>query len=375
MLKVKEVKTNKEKRDFLNFPLKMYKDNKNFVPPLYIDEKKIFSKKYIYYDTCEAIYFNCYDDDKIVGRISAILQKASNKKWNQKRVRFTRFDAINDVNVAKVLFLEVEKWAKAKQMEEIVGPLGFSDLEREGLLIEGFDELATFEEQYNAPYYQKLIEECGYEKEVDWIEHKLTVPKDNCQLLRLEKLSDLMMKRYNLHYANCKSISEIIKRYGKQIFQAIDKTYENIYGTVPFTDEMRKMMIDNFKLIVRPKDVALIVDENDRLVCFGIIIPSISKAVQKSSGHLTIPTIVRILKAKKNPEIIDLGLIGVLPEYEMKGIASSALAKIIKTLEKDNIKYAETNLNLETNYHIINQWKNFDAIQHKRRRCFIKKIN
>lgn len=375
MLKVKEVKTNKEKRDFLNFPLKMYKDNKNFVPPLYIDEKKIFSKKYIYYDTCEAIYFNCYDDDKIVGRISAILQKASNKKWNQKRVRFTRFDAINDVNVAKVLFLEVEKWAKAKQMDEIVGPLGFSDLEREGLLIEGFDELATFEEQYNAPYYQKLIEECGYEKEVDWIEHKLTVPKDNCQLLRLEKLSDLMMKRYNLHYANCKSISEIIKRYGKQIFQAIDKTYENIYGTVPFSDGMRKMMIDNFKLIVRPKDVALIVDENDRLVCFGIIIPSISKAVQKSSGHLTIPTIVRILKAKKNPEIIDLGLIGVLPEYEMKGIASSALAKIIKTLEKDNIKYAETNLNLETNYHIINQWKNFDAIQHKRRRCFIKKIN
>ncbi len=375
MLKVKEVKTNKEKRDFLNFPLKMYKDNKNFVPPLYIDEKKIFSKKYIYYDTCEAIYFNCYDDDKIVGRISAILQKASNEKWNQKRVRFTRFDAINDVNVAKALFLEVEKWAKAKQMDEIVGPLGFSDLEREGLLIEGFDELATFEEQYNAPYYQKLIEECGYEKEVDWLEHKLTVPKDNCQLLRLEKLSDLMMKRYNLHYANCKSISIIIKRYGKQIFQAIDKTYENIYGTVPFTDGMRKMMIDNFKLIVRPKDVALIVDENDRLVCFGIIIPSISKAVQKSSGHLTIPTIVRILKAKKNPEIIDLGLIGVLPEYEMKGIASSALAKIIKTLEKDNIKYAETNLNLETNYHIINQWKNFDAIQHKRRRCFIKKIN
>ena len=375
MLKVKEVKTNKEKRDFLNFPLKMYKDNKNFVPPLYIDEKKIFSKKYIYYDTCEAIYFNCYDDDKIVGRISAILQKASNEKWNQKRVRFTRFDAINDINVAKALFLEVEKWAKAKQMDEIVGPLGFSDLEREGLLIEGFDELATFEEQYNAPYYQKLIEECGYEKEVDWLEHKLTVPKDNCQLLRLEKLSDLMMKRYNLHYANCKSIGIIIKRYGKQIFQTIDKTYENIYGTVPFSDGMRKMMIDNFKLIVRPKDVALIVDENDRLVCFGIIIPSIAKAVQKSSGHLTIPTIIRILKAKKNPEIIDLGLIGVLPEYEMKGIASSALAKIIKTLEKDNIKYAETNLNLETNYHIINQWKNFDAIQHKRRRCFIKKIN
>ena len=273
------------------------------------------------------------------------------------------------------MFLEVEKWAKAKQMDEIVGPLGFSDLEREGLLIEGFDELATFEEQYNAPYYQELIEACGYEKEVDWLEHKLSVPKDDSQLLRLEKLSDLMMKRYHLQYANCKSIGTIIKRYGKQIFQAIDKTYENIYGTVPFTDGMRRMMIDNFKLIVRPKDVALIVDENDRLVCFGIIIPSIAKAVQKSSGHLTIPTIIKILKAKKNPEILDLGLIGVLPEYEMKGIASSALARIIKTLKKDNIKYAETNLNLETNHHIINQWKNFDAIQHKRRRCFIKKIN
>lgn len=375
MLKVKEVKTNKEKKDFLNFPLKMYKDNKNFVPPLYIDEKKIFSKNYIYYDTCEAIYFNCYDNNKMVGRISAILQKSSNEKWNQNRVRFTRFDAINDINVAKALFEEVEKWAKSKQMSEVVGPLGFSDLEREGLLIEGFDELATFEEQYNASYYKDLIEACGYTKEVDWIEHKLFVPKDDKQLSRLEKLSDLMMNRYHLKYANCKSISEIIKRYGKQIFQTIDKTYENIYGTVPFSDGMRKMLIDNFKLIVRPKDVALIIDENDRLVCFGLLIPSIAKTVQKSSGHLTIPAIIKILKAKKNPKILDLGLIGVLPEYEMRGIASSAVARIIKTLKEDNIEYAETNLNLETNHHIINQWKSFEAIQHKRRRCFIKKID
>ena len=178
MVEIREVKTKKEQKAFLEFPLDMYADNPYFVPPLYGDEKKIFRGDYVYNDTCEHVYFNAYRDGEMVGRISGILQKASNEKKGERRVRFTRFDSINDREVAHALFDAVEKWALSKGMDTVCGPLGFSDLEREGLLIEGFDELSTFEEQYNAEYYGALIEDCGYAKEVDWIESKIYAPEE-----------------------------------------------------------------------------------------------------------------------------------------------------------------------------------------------------
>ena len=173
MIHIEEVKTRAQRRQFVQFPLKLYKGNACFVPPLYADEMKIFKKNYSYNEQAEAVYYLAYREKEVVGRISGILQRVANEKWKQKRVRFTRFDSINDQEVANALFGAVESWAKSKGMTEVVGPLGFSDLEREGLLIEGFDELATFEEQYNFDYYQKLIENLGYQKEVDWVEHKL----------------------------------------------------------------------------------------------------------------------------------------------------------------------------------------------------------
>ena len=374
MITVKAVKTKKEQKEFLDFPLKLYKNNPYYVPPLYCDEKKIFRNDYVYLDQAEAVYFNAYDDTgKIVGRISGILQRASNEKNNEKRVRFTRFDAIDDQRVADALFDAVEKWAKSKGMDTVCGPLGFSDLEREGLLIEGFNYLATFEEQYNYDYYQRLIENCGYAKEVDWVGFQLRVPKE--QNDRLERISGLMMKKYNLHIGPAKNTKDFIKRYSDGFFEILDSTYVDIYGTVPFTDGMKKMMIDNFKLIVNVKNVMVILDENDRIVCFGIFFPSIAKAVQKSGGHLTVPTLFRLLKAIKQPKVFDLGLIGVLPEYARKGISSLLIAKVIKSMREQNIEHAETNLNLETNSNIINQWKSFDTTQHKRHRCFIKKID
>ncbi len=374
MITVKAVKTKKEQKEFLDFPLKLYKNNPYYVPPLYSDEKKIFRSDYVYLDQAEAVYFNAYDDTgKIVGRISGIIQRASNEKNNEKRVRFTRFDAIDDQRVADALFDAVEKWAKSKGMDTVCGPLGFSDLEREGLLIEGFNYLATFEEQYNYDYYQRLIENCGYAKEVDWVGFQLRAPKE--QNDRLERLSGLMMKKYNLHIGPAKNTKDFIKRYSDGFFEILDSTYVDIYGTVPFTDGMKKMMIDNFKLIVNVKNVMVILDENDRIVCFGIFFPSIAKAVQKSGGHLTVPTLFRLLKAIKQPKVFDLGLIGVLPEYARKGISSLLIAKVIKSMREQNIEHAETNLNLETNSNIINQWKSFDTTQHKRHRCFIKKID
>ncbi len=373
MLEIIEVKTKRQQKNFIDFPLRLYKNNPYFVPPLYSDEKKLFSKNNIYCDQAETVYFNAYEDGKIVGRISGILQKAANEKWKQRRVRFTRFDSIDDQTVADALFAAVESWAKEKGMNEVVGPLGFSDLEREGLLIEGFDQQSTFEEQYNYEYYKRLMQNCGYQKEVDWVERKLRAPKTPDK--RVGELSRMMMKKYKLHLDNAKNTKDFINRYADQFFEILDVTYVDLYGTVPFTPAMKKNMIAGFKLIVDVKYVSVILDENERVVGFGVSFPSIAKAVQKSGGKLTPAALVRLLKALKHPKTIDLALIGILPEYRNKGISTVLIWEIMKMLTEGGIEEIETNLNLEDNAAIINQWKIFDATQHKRRRCFIKRLD
>lgn len=371
MVETQEVKTKKQQKEFLNFPLELYKNNEFFVPPLYGDEKQIFKKDYMYYDQAEAVYFIARRDGKTVGRISGILQNAANEKWQRKQVRFTRFDAIDDFEVAQALFDAVENWAKSKGMEEIVGPLGFSDLEREGLLIEGFDQLSTFEEQYNFPYYQKLIESCGYAKDVDWLEHKLSAPEGLDP--KIERISSHMMQRYNLHFGTAKNTKQFLRKYISQIFDIWDETYDKIYGTVPFTDRMKRNIVQNFKLLIDMRFVSVVLDETEKVVAFGVCLPSIAKAVQPSHGRLTPGCIVRILRAAKRPEVIDFAVIGVVDKYKNKAISTALISKIGTDLVK-KIDHAETNLTLEYNAPINNLWKLFRSQQHKRRRCFIKKL-
>lgn len=372
MIQVVEVKTGKQQKEFMDFPLKLYKDNPCFVPPLYGDEKKMFRPDYVYYDTCEAACWNAYRDGKIVGRIQGILQKAHNEKTGEKRIRFTRFDAIDDQAVADALFAAVENWAREKGMDTVCGPLGFSDLEREGLLIEGFDELATFEEQYNAAYYQRLIENLGYRKEVDWEERKIYVPENDDG--SLEKMSDYIMKRYNLRFGGAKNKREFIRRYGDEFFALLDEGYKDIYGTVPFTKGMKDMLIQNFMLIIELKYVDVILDENDKVICMGLCFPSLSRALQKSGGKLTPATLVRVLRDIKHPRILDLALVAVAPTWANRGVATVISAHLLKLLREPGVEYAETNLNLEDNRAIINQWKRFRAVQHKKRRAYIKKL-
>ncbi|MBR2341129.1 MAG: hypothetical protein IKA72_01800 [Clostridia bacterium] len=372
MLEIKQVKTRKEAKEFVNFPLRLYKGNPYFVPPLYGDEMALFKKKTVYDDQAESIFYIAKRDGKVVGRIHGILQHASNKKWNQKRVRFTRFDCIDDQEVANALFKKVENWAREKGMDTVVGPLGFSDLDREGLLIEGFEELATFEEQYNYPYYQRLIENLGYVKEVDWEERKLYAPKEVDE--RLLRVSSKMMEKYGLRFGEAKNTREFLKKYADKFFDILDETYVDIYQSVPFTDKMKKSLISSFKLIVNVNNVSVILDKDDNVVCFGLCFPSIAKAVQKSGGRLTPCALVKCLRAIKNPKVIDLALIGVLPEYRRKGVASVFIGRLHELLRRGDIEYAETNLNLETNHAIINQWKSFDCVQHKRRRAYVKSL-
>ena len=373
MVDVREVKTAKERRDFLNFPLKLYKGNENFVPPLFMDERKIFRPDYHYYSDSEAVYWNAYRDGKMVGRISGILQKASNEKYNQKRVRFTRFDSIDDMEVAGALFAALEDWAKSKGMNEVAGPLGFSDLEREGLLVDGFDQLSTFEEQYNAPYYQNLISGLGYEKEVDWIERKVRLPKEEDDVF--EKISQRLMEKYNLHIGEAKNIRQWLDKYSDQFFDILDKSYENIYMTVPFTREMKESLISSFKLLVDIKHVIVVLDENENVVCFGLCFPSIARAVNKCGGRLTPLGLARLLHDIKHPHVIDLALVGVDPKYMNYGISAIVAMNLKKILADPDIEYAETNLCLEDNYNITNLWKRFDATAHKRRRSYVKKLS
>ena len=372
MIEIREVKTKKEIKQFIDFPLKLYKGNKNFVPPIYMDEKKCFRKDYMYLDQAEAKYWLCYKDGKVAGRISAIIQHKANEKWHQKRCRFTRFDAINDQEVANALFATVEAYAKEKGMEEVVGPLGFSDLEREGLLIEGFDYLSTFEEQYNFDYYQKLIENCGYGKDVDWIEHRLTFDDDKYK--KLVEVSDRILSRGKLHLAEDMPYKKFVKLYGDQFFEMLDVSYNKIYGTVPFTRGMRDLLENNFSPIINMDFVKFVMDENNNLVAFAVAFPGIGEALQKSGGRLTLPAIIKLLKQVKSPHIVDLGLVGIDPKATLSGAQVVCYAELSKAFHKYNIDYVETNLNLEDNKEIIGTWSHFNALQHKRRRSFVKKI-
>ncbi len=371
MIEIKKVVTSKDVKKFVDYPETLYKGNPFYVPNLRIDEiNKFDSRKNESFEDCEIQAFLAYKDKKIVGRICGIIQKLYNQKHNEKRVRFTRFDCINDVEVAKALFNAVESWAIDKGMDIAHGPMGYNDLDREGMLIEGFDQYQTFEEQYNHAYYPTLVEACGYKKEIDWYECRLFTPKQVDPKLR--RLTDAVLKRYNLKRAECKNLKDLVNRYVDGVFETIDEAYAPLYGTVPFTEKVKKAVLEQFFMILRKEYITIVVDENDKVVAFGLCFPSLSKAVNKSKGRLFPTGIFRLLKARKETDIIDLGLIAVRPEYQNKGLNAVILDYMIQTMIDMGISAAETNLMLEDNQKIQQQWKFFDYIQHKRRRAYYK---
>lgn len=373
-VEIKRVSTAAERRAFVNFPLNMYKGSPYFVPPLYSDEMKAFTAKNAYSDTCISEFFLAYRDGKVVGRIQGIIQKQYNELHNEKRARFTRFDSIDDKEVASALLTAVEKWGKECGMDTVCGPLGCSDLEREGLLIEGFDQLSTFEEQYNFEYYASLIENAGYEKEIDWLEFRLFAPKVKNTML--SRVAERALELNKLHVVNADKYSkkEYIYKYKDGIFECIDRCYSHLYGTVPFTENMKKEIIAQFMAVINKRYLIVICDENEKVVSFAFCIPGIGESLQKSGGRLTPLTLLKFLRAVKKPRTIDLALVAILPEYQSAGVNAVMLDKMNEYLESGEIEYFETNLNLETNTQVMAQWKYFDAHQHKRRRAYVKKI-
>lgn len=372
MVEIRVVKTNKDIKEFIEFPLRLYKDCPYFVPPLYGDEKKLLksggSNKNV-----DSIFLLACKDGKTVGRIHGFIQKQHNQKQNAKQARFTRFDSIDDIEVAKALFGAVEDWAAKQGMTEMIGPLGYNDLEREGLLIEGFHEDSTFEEQYNYEYYPVLLEKLGYKKDVDWVEYELKKPeKRNEMLTRVAKRA---LELNKLHIASTDMPKrKYIEKYRDSFFECLDVCYRDLYGTVPISKEAQDELVEQFMMIVNKEFAIFICDEEERVVGFGLCFPGIGEAVKKSGGRLTPLTLCRILKIVKNPKTIDLGLVAVRPEFQRAGINAIILDGLQQMLFDGKVEKCETNLNLETNTAVQSQWKHFTSRLHKRRRSYIKTI-
>lgn len=372
MLTVKQVSTAHDRREFIEFPLRMYKNCPYFVPPFYADEKKLL-KSGGCSDIAESVFYLAVRDGKTVGRIQGIIQKQYNEIHSVSQMRFTRFDCIDDQDVADALLGAVEAWGLERGMNEICGPLGFNDLDREGLLVEGFCENSTFEEQYNYEYYEKLLENNGYMHDVDWVEYELRMPeKRNGMLSRVAKRT---MELHKLHIADTNlPKKKYIEKYRDGFFECLDVCYRDLYGTVPISKEAQDELVNQFMLIVNKEYAVFICDENERVVGFGLCFPGIGDAVKKSGGRLTPSTLVKILKTVKNPETIDLGLVAIRPEYQNAGINAVIIDGMLEILEKGKVKKCETNLNLESNTAVRAQWKYFNARQHKRRRSYKKNL-
>lgn len=372
MLTVREVKTSKDIKEFIEFPLRLYKDCPYFVPPLYSDEKKLL-RSGGNTENAESVFFLATDNGKTVGRIHGIIEKQYNRNHGTKKARFTRFDSTDDEAVTRALFNAVENWAKQRGMDEICGPLGFNDLNREGLLIEGFDEDSTFEEQYNYEYYGRLLEKIGFTKDADWVEYELRLPEKRNEMLR--RVGERALEINRLHVAdNTISKKKYIDKYRDGFFECLEICYRHLYGTVELTQEVRDELISQFVMIVNKKHVIFICDEEERVVAFGLCFPAIGDAIKKSGGRLTPIALLKLLHLVNNPKVIDLGLVAVLPEYQNSGVNAVMINCMLDILAEGKVEKYETNLNLETNDAVQAQWKYFNARQHKRRRSYIKRI-
>jgi GNAT superfamily N-acetyltransferase len=369
-IETKEVTTKKQLNTFLDLPYRLYKNHPYHVPSLRFDEAATLNKKKNpAFDYCEAKYWLAYKNGKVVGRIAGILNKAYVEKWDNPYLRFGWIDFEDDINIAKALMDEVEAWAKELGMIAVHGPLGFTDLDHEGMLIEGFDQLGTMASLYNHPYYPIAMQKLGFIKDTDWVEYRIqlssTIPE------KLGKMAAIVQRRLGLTIIKAKSTKEILP-YAKEIFNLINDTYSNLYGVTTLTDKQVAYYTKQYFSFMRTDFVSLVADKQGKLVAFGITMPSLSLALQKAKGKLLPLGFVHILKAMKKNDTADLLMIAIRKDLQGKGVNAILMHETAKSFLKNGIKYAETNHELEDNTKVQSIWSDFDATQHKRRRCFIK---
>jgi len=372
MISVKEISAGRELRDFIEFPNKLYKGNPYYIPALYLDEKMNLTKdKNPAFEYCDAKLFLAYKDGKIVGRICGLINRAYNEKWNRKCIRFCRWDVIDDIEVTRALFNEVEKYAKENGLTQVMGPIGFCDLDKQGLLVEGFEELGMFITIYNHPYYPRHLEELGFTKDADWTEMQVFAPKETDP--RIAKIAEGMLRKLKLRVVDFPK-KKLVKPYIRDVFNMVNDTYGHLYGVVPLTEKQIDLYVKQFYPIINIDYVIIVVDEFNKLAAFGLGAPSFAKTMQKCQGRLFPFGWYYLLRNIKKHDILDLYLIAVRPEFQNKGINGIVLNQAIKIGIKNGVKFAETGPELELNERVQSQWKTFNTRHHKRRRCYIKDI-
>lgn len=373
---IKKVSCRAELKKFIRFNYEMYKSNPYSVPDLYEDMLKTFSsKKNPAFEFCEADLFLAYQEEKIVGRVAAIINHRANEVWGKKVVRFGWIDFIDDEEVSRLLINTVIDWGRERGMTSIEGPLGFTDLDAEGMLIEGFDQLSTMATIYNYPYYPQHMERLGLQKAMDWIEMKLMVPKETPE--KYARIADIVKHKYNLHVRKLKNIKEVKKSgLGYRIFDLINTAYTPLFGFSKMSKGQIDQYINEYLPILDLEMVTLIETEENEIVGVGISMASLSTALQKAKGKLFPFGWFHLLKALywKKPPMLDLLLVAVKPEYQNKGVNALLFADLIPIYIKNKFVWAETNPELETNDKVQSQWQYLDNQIHKRRRCFTKEI-
>lgn len=375
MIEIKQIEPTKENlAKFTQFQIDLYDGNPYYVPPLISDDvATLLPEENPAFDFCESAYFMAYRDGKPVGRIAAIINRQVNEKSKSKDARFGFIDFIDDPEVSAALLKAVEKWAKKKGMTKVIGPLGFTDLDHEGMLVSGFEELSTMATIYNYPYYPEHLEKHGYKKESDWLEFLMEVPDEIPE--KYNRIAEIVKKKYKLKVLKYTSRKRIKQEYGHALFHLINEAYKDLYEYSMLTERQIDYYINVYLNLLNLDLVTLIVDENGKLVGVGISMPSMSRALQKSKGKFFPLGWYHLLKGLKGKnDRVDLLLVAVHPDYQNKGVNALLFQDLIPYYIKNGYKYAESNPEMESNAKVQSQWEYFATRQHRRRRSYAKKI-
>ena len=373
-IEIKQVTNRKELKQFVQFYYDLYRGNNYAVPYLFFDEMTTLRKdKNPSFECCEAEYFMAFRDGKMVGRVAAIINRRANERWNCHQVRFGWFDFIDDTAVSTALLQAVEQWGRSKGMNEIAGPLGFIDTDREGMLVDGFDQLSTMYVNYNHPYYPQHMEQLqGFQKANDWVEMKVKVPDE--VPAKFAKITEMVSKRYGLRVHKF-TRNELIKEgWGRKTFDLLNATYKDLYGFSQLSDRQIDKLVNDYIQIADLNLVTAVMD-GDKMVGFGITFPSFSEAMQKTRDGRFLPFgwwhLLKVLKWHKTP-LVDLLLIGVLPEYRGKGANALIFDDLIRWFQRYHFEYAITGPQMESNEGVLSQWQYLEATPYRRHRCYRK---
>jgi len=369
---IRELHTRKELKQFIDFPHHLYAGNAYWVPSMCESELDTLDWEVNpAFEYCQARYWLAEQDGQVVGRIAGIINRRHHEVWEQPYLRFGWLDMVDDPQVTQALIDTVEAWARTEGLTAVHGPLGFTNLDHNGVLVEGFEELATMAGGYNYPYYMELMQSAGYVKDVDYVEYLMPMIEELSP--RIEKLAGLVQKRYDLHFLDVKNKKELIP-YARELFSLLGAEYKHLYGVVPLTEKQVELYIEQNFGFISPKFVPIILDNAGEMAAFGFVLPSLSRALQKAKGRLFPFGFLHILRALRVNDRMDLMLVAITKKYQGKGINAMLIMRMFKLFKEMEIQYVESNPELESNIAVQAQWKHFERRQHRRRRIYIKHL-